>query len=94
MYQGLKSQINLRFREEKPAAELIGRPPLRNTGIVKKVESDIRGCGKPTVHRILKSDLKLSKASARWVPRLLSVDDCEHSPVGYNCENCPTSFII
>ena len=26
-------------------------------------------------HRILKSDLKLPKASARWVPRLLSVDD-------------------
>ena len=46
------------------------------------------------MHRILKSDLKLSKASARWVPRLLSVDDCEHNPASYNCENCPTSFII
>ena len=32
------------------------------------------------MHRILKSDLKLSKASARWVPCLLSVDDCEHNP--------------
>ena len=86
----------------------MGRPPLRNTGIVKKVESavsndrrhtvwylaEIRGLGKPTVHRILKSDLKLSKASARWVPRLLLVDDCEHNPASYNCENCPTSFII
>ena len=46
------------------------------------------------MHRILKSDLKLSKASARWVPRLLSVDDCEHNSASYNCEHCPTSFII
>ena len=46
------------------------------------------------MHRILKSDLKLSKASAKWVPRLLSVDDCEHNPASYNCENCPTSFRI
>ena len=30
---------------------------------------------KSTVHRILKSDLKMSKASARWVPRLLSEDE-------------------
>ena len=37
------------------------------------------------MHRILKSDLKLSEASARWVPRLLSVDDCEHNPASYNC---------
>ena len=29
------------------------------------------------MHRILKSDLKMSKASARWVPRL-SEDDCGH----------------
>ena len=29
------------------------------------------------MHRILKLDLKLSKASARWVPRILSVDDCK-----------------
>ena len=42
------------------------------------------------MHRILKSDLKLSKT----VPRLLSVDDCEHNPASYNGENCPTSFII
>ena len=46
------------------------------------------------MHRILKSDLKMSKASARWVPSLLSVDDCEQNPVSYNCEKCPTSFII
>ena len=38
------------------------------------------------MHRILKSDLKLSKASARWVPRFLSVDDCEHNPASYNCK--------
>ena len=108
MYHGLKSQINLRFCEGKPAAERIGRPPLRNTGIVKKVESavsndrrhtvcylaEIRGLGKPSVHRILKSDLKLSKAYARWVPRSLLVDDCEYNPASYNCENCLTSFII
>ena len=46
------------------------------------------------MHRILKSDLELSKASVRWVPHLLSVDDCEHNTASYNCENCPTSFII
>ena len=46
------------------------------------------------MHRILKSDLKLSKASARWVPRLLSVDDCEHNPASCNFENCLTSFRI
>ena len=100
MYHGLKSQIKLRFFEGKPAAERIGRPSLRNTGIVKKVESavsndrrhtvcylaEIRGLGKPTEHRILKSDLKLSKASARWVPRLLLIDDCEHNPASYNCK--------
>ena len=48
----------------------MGRPPLRNAGNVKKVESAVRNnnrhtvryiaeiTGKPTVHRILKSDLK------------------------------------
>ena len=108
MYHGLKSQINLRFCEGKPAAERMGRPPLRNTGIFKKVESavsndrrhtvcylaDLRGLGKPMSHRILKSDLILPKASARWVPRLLLVDDYERNLASYNCENCPTSFII
>ena len=43
------------------------------------------------MQRIFKSDLKLSKASARWVPRLLSVDDCEHNPASYNCKP-PTSL--
>ena len=46
------------------------------------------------MHRVLKSDLKLSKASARCVPCFLSVADCQHNPASYNCENCPTSFII
>ena len=36
--------------------------------------------------RILKSDLKMSKASARWVPRLLSEDDGGHNPASYNCK--------
>ena len=38
------------------------------------------------MHRLLKSDLKLSKASARLVPRLLSVDYCEHNPASYSCK--------
>ena len=46
------------------------------------------------MHRILKSDLRLPKASARSVLRLLAVDDCEHNPASYNCENRPTSFRI
>ena len=48
--------------------------------------AEITGSGKSTVHRILKSDLKLSKASAIRVPRLLSVDDCEHNLASYNCK--------
>ena len=58
----------------------------RHTDTATKVESadnndgshtvcylaEITGIGKPMVHRIFKSDLKISKASARWVPRLLS----------------------
>ena len=72
-----------------PATECMGRPPLKNAGNILKVESavnddrrqtvhdlaEIAGCGKSTVYRILKSDLKMSKASARWVPRLLSEDE-------------------
>ena len=38
------------------------------------------------MHRILKSDLKISKASARWVPRLLSENDGRHYPARYNCK--------
>ena len=78
----------------------MGRPPHRNTGNVTKVESainkdrghmvhylaEITGLGKLMVHRILKSDLKISKAPARWVPRLLSGDDCGHNPASYNCK--------
>ena len=36
--------------------------------------------------RIFKSDLKMSKASARWVPRLLLEDDGGHYPASYNCK--------
>ena len=71
----------------------MGRPPLRNTGNVSNDRkhtvgylAEKTGLGKPTLHRILKSDFKLSKASARWVLRFLSVDDCEHNPAGYNCK--------
>ena len=38
------------------------------------------------MYRILKSDLKMSKASARWVPRLLSEDHGGHYPASYNCK--------
>ena len=48
--------------------------------------AEITGLGKPMVHGILKSDLKISKASARWVPRLSSEDDCGHNPASYNCK--------
>ena len=48
--------------------------------------AEITGRGKPTVHSILKSDWKMSKASARWVPRILSEDDCGHNPASYNCK--------
>ena len=80
MHHGFKIQISFEISQgKKAAAELMGRPPLRNTGNVTKVESaisndrrhtvcdlaEIAGLGKPTVHRILKPDLKMSKASAR-----------------------------
>ena len=76
----------------------MGRPPLRSTGNITKVESAISNdrrhrvrdiaeiSGKPTVHRILKSDVKMSKASARWVPRLLSENYGGHYPASYNCK--------
>ena len=48
--------------------------------------AEITGLGKPMVQRILKSDLKMSRASARWVPRLLSEDDCGHNLARYNCK--------
>ena len=28
----------------------------------------------------------MSKAFARWIPRLLSVGDCEHKPTSYSCK--------
>ena len=40
---------------------------------------------KPTVHRILKSDLKMAKAFARWIPLFLSEDDCAHNHANYSC---------
>ena len=54
----------------------MGRPPLRNTGDVTKVESAVSNDRRHTVRdlaeiTLLKSDLKRAKASARWVPRLL-----------------------
>ena len=78
-----------RFRNGMPATERMGRPPFKNAWNVLKVESavnddgiktvcdlaEIAGCGNATVHRILKWDLEMSKASARWVPRLLSEDE-------------------
>ena len=76
----------------------MGRPLLRNTGYVTKVESvvsnekrhtvpylaEITGLGKHAVHRLSKSDLKVTKASARWIPHLLSEDDCCHNQASYN----------
>ena len=35
---------------------------------------------------ILKSDLKVAKASARWIPHLLSEDNCIHNQASYNCK--------
>ena len=38
------------------------------------------------MHRIFKSDLKVAKASARWIPHLLSEDDCIHNQASFNCK--------
>ena len=38
------------------------------------------------MHGILKSDLKVAKASERWIPHLLSEDDCIHNQASYNCK--------
>ena len=38
------------------------------------------------MHRILKSDLKVANASARWIPHLLLEDDCNHNQASYNCK--------
>ena len=36
------------------------------------------------MHSIFKSDLKMSKASARWVSHFLLEDDYGHNPASYN----------
>ena len=38
------------------------------------------------MHRIFKSYLKVAKASARWIPHLLSEDDCIHNQASFNCK--------
>ena len=43
------------------------------------------------MHRILKSDLKVAKISARWIS-YLSEDDCSHNQASYN--NCKLSDVI
>ena len=45
--------------------------------------AEITGCMKPTVYMISKSDMKMSKASARRVPRLLSEDDSGYNQASY-----------
>lgn len=37
--------------------------------------AEITGYGKSTVQRIIKNDLLMSRVSARWVPRVLTVDE-------------------
>ena len=36
------------------------------------------------MHRKLKTDLKVAKASASWIPHLLSKDNCIHNQASYN----------
>ena len=38
------------------------------------------------VHMILKSDLNVANASARWIPHLLSEDGCSYNQASYNCK--------
>ena len=45
----LEYKLLSRFREGKPAAERMGRPPLRSTGNVTKVESAISNERRHTV---------------------------------------------
>ena len=54
---------------------------------------EITGSGKPAVHRILKSDMKVAKASARWIPHLLSEDDPVSTKL-VTTVNFQTSLII
>ena len=46
------------------------------------------------MHTLLKSELKLSKPTARWVVRFLSVGDCEHNPASYNCKLSDVIIIL
>ena len=41
----------------------------------------------PTVHMILKSDLKMAQTSARCIPHLLFEDYCGHNQASYNCKH-------
>ena len=73
--QALVYKLFSRFREGKPADERMGRPPHRNTGEGTEVESVVskdrrqtvrylaerKGWWSPTVHMILKSDLKMAQ---------------------------------
>ena len=48
--------------------------------------AEITRCIKPKVHMISKSDMKMTKASARRVPRLLSEDDRGHNQASNICK--------
>ena len=48
--------------------------------------AEITGWENPTVHMILKSDLKKAQASARCIPHLLFKHDCGHKLASYNCK--------
>ena len=46
--------------------------------------AEITGQGNSRVDVILKSDLKMAQASARYIPHLLLGDDCGHNQTNYN----------
>ena len=48
--------------------------------------AEITGCGNPTVHVILKSDLKMAQACARFISHSLLEGDCGHNQASYNCK--------
>ncbi|XP_055375401.1 uncharacterized protein LOC129608102 [Condylostylus longicornis] len=48
--------------------------------------ADIVGLSKSAIHRILTENLDMKKLSARWVPRLLTIDHKQHrADVSMNC---------
>ena len=49
MHHSFRIQISFEISREKPAAERMGRPPLRSTGNVTKVESAISNDRRHTV---------------------------------------------